>query len=270
MSIIQCRSNGCGKSSTRSSARASCGTARWRVLQVTDTPADMVELRALVSARNAGQTWDLRCEVREKLIAFLSRVPAALPRQRDEFTDRLPGQEDAVAIKARGRRRAAVPALSGPLTGCLALRRRRRAPPPTGRSRMCTSRCGNGHLDPVLLERVPQPEQHLALDVGDAVCRILDPKAEQQIDGAVAEPGHVTDRRGRREHALRPLRDRDGEFAHRVQIAAIGDAERHIEPHQQARIGPVDDLVGDQVLVRDQVFLAVSAAHRGIARARDR
>jgi small-conductance mechanosensitive channel len=40
-------------------------------LQVTDIPDGKVELRALVSARNPGQTWDLRCEVREKLIAFL-------------------------------------------------------------------------------------------------------------------------------------------------------------------------------------------------------
>jgi small-conductance mechanosensitive channel len=40
-------------------------------LQVTDMPVDKIELRALVSARNPGQTWDLRCEVREKMIAFI-------------------------------------------------------------------------------------------------------------------------------------------------------------------------------------------------------
>jgi small-conductance mechanosensitive channel len=55
-------------------------------LQVTDTPDSMVELRALVSGRNPGQTWDLRCEVREKLIAFLqAEYPRALPRQRTEI-----------------------------------------------------------------------------------------------------------------------------------------------------------------------------------------
>src|SRR5438477_4836135 len=55
-------------------------------LQVTDTPNNMVELRALVSARNPGHTWDLRCEVREKLIAFLqAEYPHALPRQRTEL-----------------------------------------------------------------------------------------------------------------------------------------------------------------------------------------
>jgi len=45
-------------------------------LQVTDLPGHMVELRALVSARNAGQAFDLRCLVREKLIASPGGIPA--------------------------------------------------------------------------------------------------------------------------------------------------------------------------------------------------
>lgn len=40
-------------------------------LQVTDISDGKVELRALVSARSPGQTWNLRCEMREKLVAFL-------------------------------------------------------------------------------------------------------------------------------------------------------------------------------------------------------
>jgi len=40
-------------------------------LEVTDMTTDTVELRALVSARNPGQTWELRCEVRENLLEFL-------------------------------------------------------------------------------------------------------------------------------------------------------------------------------------------------------
>jgi small-conductance mechanosensitive channel len=46
------------------------------ILQVTDAPANMVELRALVGARNAADLWNLRCEVREKLIGFLQRQDA--------------------------------------------------------------------------------------------------------------------------------------------------------------------------------------------------
>jgi small-conductance mechanosensitive channel len=52
-------------------------------LQVVDTNARTMELRALVSARNAPQAWDLRCEMREKLVAFLqAEMPEALPRDR--------------------------------------------------------------------------------------------------------------------------------------------------------------------------------------------
>jgi small-conductance mechanosensitive channel len=52
-------------------------------LQVSDCKASTIELRALVSARDSGALWNLRCLVREKLIAFLQQeFPNALPRQR--------------------------------------------------------------------------------------------------------------------------------------------------------------------------------------------
>jgi small-conductance mechanosensitive channel len=56
-------------------------------LQVTDAKADSIELRALVSAANASAVWDLRCEVREALIAFLQReYPHALPKRRAQVS----------------------------------------------------------------------------------------------------------------------------------------------------------------------------------------
>ena len=52
-------------------------------LQVIDADARTIELRALVSARNAPQSWDLRCEIREKLVAYIrDEMPEALPRDR--------------------------------------------------------------------------------------------------------------------------------------------------------------------------------------------
>jgi small-conductance mechanosensitive channel len=52
-------------------------------LQVTDFKEGTMELRCLMSARSSGQTFDLRCEVREKLIDFLQREhPEALPHSR--------------------------------------------------------------------------------------------------------------------------------------------------------------------------------------------
>jgi len=52
-------------------------------LQVVDTSPRAIELRALVSARTAPQSWDLRCEIREKLLAFIrEEMPEAFPRDR--------------------------------------------------------------------------------------------------------------------------------------------------------------------------------------------
>src|SRR5690606_131864 len=49
--------------------------------QVTNAGEETIEIRLLMSAKNAGTAWDLRCEVREKIIAFLrDSHPEALPR----------------------------------------------------------------------------------------------------------------------------------------------------------------------------------------------
>ena len=56
-------------------------------LQVTDATDKTIVVRPLMSAKDAGAAWELRCEVREKLITFLQRrYPAALPRQRAELS----------------------------------------------------------------------------------------------------------------------------------------------------------------------------------------
>ncbi len=56
------------------------------LLQVTHATDRTVELRALVSAADASLAWDLRCEVREKLIGVLQRdYPEALPKIRAEL-----------------------------------------------------------------------------------------------------------------------------------------------------------------------------------------
>jgi hypothetical protein len=54
-----------------------------RVLQVTEAHERTLELRALMSAANAGEAFDLRCEVREKLVTFIrEKFPYSLPRLR--------------------------------------------------------------------------------------------------------------------------------------------------------------------------------------------
>ncbi|MCY1157799.1 MAG: mechanosensitive ion channel family protein [Citricoccus sp.] len=52
-------------------------------LQITDALGGMVKIRAVVSARNSGDLWDLRCLVREDLVTFLrSEHPEAIYAQR--------------------------------------------------------------------------------------------------------------------------------------------------------------------------------------------
>jgi small-conductance mechanosensitive channel len=53
------------------------------VLQVTDARERTLELRALASSSDASKSWDLRCEVREKLVAFVQKnYPGSLPQVR--------------------------------------------------------------------------------------------------------------------------------------------------------------------------------------------
>ncbi|MFG3715397.1 mechanosensitive ion channel family protein [Micromonospora sp. NPDC049460] len=58
------------------------------VLQVTDATGGMIKVRALVSAADAGSLWDLRCLVREHLVAWIrDQRPTAMPRMRTEIGD---------------------------------------------------------------------------------------------------------------------------------------------------------------------------------------
>ena len=61
---------------------------RTKVLQVTDATGGLVRARVLVSARDAGDLWDLRCLVRERLVAWVRQQDAeGLPRQRVELVE---------------------------------------------------------------------------------------------------------------------------------------------------------------------------------------
>ena len=72
-------------------------------VQVTDAKQETIEVRILASANSGGEAFDLRCELREKLIDFLKREhPQALPRRRQEVV--------AVRDSARNRKAARQPA----------------------------------------------------------------------------------------------------------------------------------------------------------------
>jgi small-conductance mechanosensitive channel len=76
-------------------------------LQVTDAKEHTIELRCLMSAPSAPQAFDLRCEVREKLIDFLNKEhPEALPRRRQVTIDERT-EEDAPSARENGHRKSA-------------------------------------------------------------------------------------------------------------------------------------------------------------------
>ncbi|SHI51107.1 Small-conductance mechanosensitive channel [Palleronia salina] len=55
-------------------------------LQVVETGEKSVKIRALMTARTSPRVWDLRCEVREKMLEWLrDAYPQALPRMRGEL-----------------------------------------------------------------------------------------------------------------------------------------------------------------------------------------
>jgi small-conductance mechanosensitive channel len=68
------------------------GTTLWdrrvHAVQVTDAKEKTMEIRCLVSASDPGSLFDLRCLVREGLIAYLrDAMPTALPRDRQEVLE---------------------------------------------------------------------------------------------------------------------------------------------------------------------------------------
>ena len=73
------------------------GKALWnektQVVQVTEATDKAMTLRATVSAADPAKLWDLRCLVREKLVAFLNRTPEQLPTVRAEALHRFSAKE---------------------------------------------------------------------------------------------------------------------------------------------------------------------------------
>ncbi|WP_312796954.1 mechanosensitive ion channel family protein [Tianweitania sp.] len=73
-------------------------------LAVVETTENTMQVRVLVSARNAPTAFDLRCEVREKLIAFIQEeAPEALPRHRNDIRLPVRQRQTSVIVADHGR-----------------------------------------------------------------------------------------------------------------------------------------------------------------------
>lgn len=69
---------------------------------MTDAVGGMIRLRALVSAGDAGSLWDLRCLVRERLVAWVfEHRRDALPRLRADVANEEPVAPDRPAVPAQ-------------------------------------------------------------------------------------------------------------------------------------------------------------------------
>lgn len=75
-------------------------------VQVTGVTERAMELRVLMSAKDASDAWELRCEVREKLIAFIqSNFPDGFPKVRTQFEGQVTQDPFAIARKTGKRRK---------------------------------------------------------------------------------------------------------------------------------------------------------------------
>ncbi len=90
--------------------RGKLWNGKTQAIQVTAATDSSVTLRVLLGTEDAGRNWDLRCLVRERMVAWLRAQPDALPRVRTE-TDLAPGLLAHPILVAR----PAEPAAPGPV-----------------------------------------------------------------------------------------------------------------------------------------------------------
>jgi len=89
--------------------RGKLWNGKTQVIQVTAATDRGVTLRLLLGTEDASRNWDLRCLVRERMVAWLRAQPGALPRVRTE-TDLSPALLGHPLLAAR----PGAPAVPGP------------------------------------------------------------------------------------------------------------------------------------------------------------
>ena len=88
-------------------------------LQVTDVSEHAMQLRALASAASAGKAWDLRCRIREQMIAYMQEsYIEMLPVTRAEIRSSGSGEQGNIGDRSGGdvSRAGAFDAVQGPAT----------------------------------------------------------------------------------------------------------------------------------------------------------
>src|SRR5205085_138248 len=126
---------------------------------------------------------------------------------------------------------------------------------------------GVGNANALLLKQPPDLVKDLALDVVDAILGVPDPEPQLELDRALAEGHDKGVRRRRCQNPLRIARRLAHQGERLIEVGIVRDAHRYFEAHTVALVRPIDYLMGDDVLVWNQKFGAVTRLHRYIARA---
>jgi hypothetical protein len=118
-----------------------------------------------------------------------------------------------------------------------------------------------------LPKQPPDLIKNLALDVVHTILGILDPEPQLEFDRGFVERH---DQRVGRRHGKDPLGvacrlPHQGKSL--IEIRIVRHPDRHFQPNSVALVRPVDDLVGDDVLVWNQILGAVTRLNSHIARA---
>ena len=67
------------------------------------------------------------------------------------------------------------------------------------------------------------------------------------------------------EHPLDRLGGCDDQLNALMRVGLVGHADRHFHAHEVVGKRPIDDALGDEILVRNQVLGAVAGDDRGVA-----
>src|SRR5882757_1205379 len=117
---------------------------------------------------------------------------------------------------------------------------------------------GDRYLDAVIPEQPPDRAIDVRPDVVDAVHRIGNPEAHLDAHAVVLE-GHQPGHRWWVVHDTRMVGHRvEQELESEFGVIVITDHDRQADADPLVRVAPVDDRVGDQVLVRNEGLDAVT------------
>src|SRR5882672_10812460 len=122
-----------------------------------------------------------------------------------------------------------------------------------------------GYPDALALERLPQRQHHVAFDIVHSV-GIGDPEGQGKLHPGLGEFDENAVRRLALDGTGRRRGDVDRQLANQPRIGVVIGAEPDLHQRVLVGIGPVDDLLRHQILVRDQEFAAVAGGDRDIAR----